>query len=418
MVYGYSLDDLDVASIIEATAARPVLVVGSLPPLGRDWDLLVHDSDRAAIEAQLAATGFVPAQRRWVRPSKNTPDVVELLGRAEWRLPEPEVERLLADAVPLDGHVRLCVPAPADRLLILARKLPRTPGFLEPKHRARIRATLAEDPAAFAQAREQAPAWQLKRDLRRLEARYARGPRTRRPYSYLRRPRQGAIIAFSGLDGVGKSTQAQALNASLAALGYESEVIWAPIGQSACLRRCASAVKHAVSHLPVGPLAGVRGEAVESHLLSRTEPGTPAFGPSRKLASGVWSTVTTLANALVLRRAAHGTRTRGRIAIYDRYVLDTVVDLRFRYAPEARLRFQETLVRALTPTPRRAYLLDAPPEVAHRRKPDWSLDQTRLRAGLYRREHAALGVRRVDAGRPVEDLGREILQDVLQSLQT
>jgi thymidylate kinase len=126
--------------------------------------------------------------------------------------------------------------------------------------------------------------------------------------------------------------------------------------------------------------------------------------------------VTTLASALVLRRAAHGTRTRGRIAIYDRYVLDTVVDLRFRYALEARLRFQEALIRALTPSPRRAYLLDVSPEVAHRRKPDWSLDQTRLRAGLYRREHAALGVRLVDAGRPVDDLAREILQDVLESL--
>jgi thymidylate kinase len=358
----------------------------------------------------------VAAQRRWVRPRKDTPDVVELLGQPEWRLPEHEVERLLADAVPLDGHVRLCVPAPADRLLILARKLPRTPGFLEPKHRERIRESLSEDSAAFARARERAPAWHLARKLRRLEARYARGPRTRRPPSYLRRPCRGAIIAFSGLDGAGKSTQAQALSASLAALGYESEVIWAPIGQNASLRRFASAVKHAVSHLPVGPLAGVRGEAVEAHLLSRSEPGTPAFGPFRQLAAGVWSTVTTLASALVLRRAAHGTRTRGRIAIYDRYVLDTVVDLRFRYALEARLRFQEALIRALTPSPRRAYLLDVSPEVAHRRKPDWNLEQTRLRAGLYRREHAALGVRLVDAGRPVDDLAREILQDVLESL--
>jgi thymidylate kinase len=318
--------------------------------------------------------------------------------------------------VPLEDHLRLSVPAPPDGLLILARKLPRTPGFLEPKHREQIRATLSENPAAFAQARERAPAWHLERGLRRLEARYARGPRARRPPSYLRRPRRGAIIAFSGLDGVGKSTQAQALSASLAALGYESEVVWAPIGQNAWLRRFASAVKHAASHLPVGPLAGVRGEAVESHLLSRTEPGTPAFGTSWKLASGVWSTVTTLANALVLRWAAHGTRTRGRIVIYDRYVLDTVVDLRFLYSPEARLRFQEALIRALAPTPRRAYLLDVSPELAHRRKPDWSLDQTRLRAALYRREQPALGVRLLDAGRAVDDLGREILQDVLRSL--
>jgi thymidylate kinase len=413
---GYSIAELDVASIIEAAAAKSVLVVGSLPPSGRDWDLLVHDTDRAAIEAQLAATGFMRAGRRWVRLRGDTREVVELVGRAEWRLPENEVDRLFADAVPLDGHARLCIPSPPDRLLILARKLPRTPGFLEPKHRKRIHAALSEDPAAFACARKRAPTWQVGRDLRRLEGRYVGRPRSRRPPAYLRRPCRGAIIAFSGLDGVGKSTQAQALGAALAAIGYEAEVIWAPVGQNATLRRFASSVKHAASHLPIGPLSRVRGEAVESHLLSRTEPEAPAFGPSRKFASGVWSTVTTLANALVLRRAAHGTRIRGRVAIYDRYVLDTVVDLRFRYHPGAVLRFQEALLRALAPSPQRAYLLDVAPEVAHRREPDWSLTQTRLRAELYRRERAARGVRPLDANRTVDDLHAEILQDVLDSL--
>jgi thymidylate kinase len=407
---------LDVASIIDAAATKRVLVVGSVPPAGRDWDLFVDDADRAAIEAQLRATGFVMIHRRWVRPSNYRPDVVELLGRAEWRLGEDEVARLFTYSVPLNGRARLCVPAPADRLLILARKLPRTPGLLETKHRERIRAALSEDPAAFARARQRAPAWQVKRDLRRLEARYVRRPRTRTPRSYLHRPRRGAIIAFSGLDGAGKSTQAQALRASLAALGYESELVWTPIGQSAALRRFASAAKRALWLLPVGPLAGARPEAVESHILSRTEPGTPAFGPSRSLASHVWSTVTTLANAVAFKRAARGTRVRGRIVIYDRYVLDTMVELRFRYAPEARLSFQERLIRAIAPTPDRAYLLDISPEVAHQRKPDWSLEQTRLRAGLYRRVHANIGVSRLDAGRALDDISSEIVRDVLDLL--
>jgi thymidylate kinase len=419
---GYSLADLDVASVIEVAASGPVLVVGSPPPAGRDWDLFVGDSDRAAIEAQLRAAGFVPIRRHWVRPSIGRPDLVELVGGADWRIPEREVARLFAGAVPIDGQVRLCVPAPTDRLLILARKLPRTPGFLEPKHRERIRAALREDPAAFERARERAPAWRVQRNLGRLETRYARATSIgreagARPYRrYLRRPRRGAIIAFSGLDGVGKSTQARALSTSLAALGYEAVVIWAPIGQNASLRRFASAVKRVLSLLPFGPLAGVRGQTVDSHLLSRTEPGAPAFGPSRRLASAAWATLTTLASGLALRRAARGTHTRGRIAIYDRYVLDAVVELRFRYAGEARLRFLEALIRTLAPTPDRAYLLDAPPEVAHLRKPDWSLEQTRRRAGLYRREHKALRVRLLDAGRTVDDLHAEILKDVLDSL--
>jgi thymidylate kinase len=407
---------LDVASIIEGAANGQVLVVGSLPPAGRDWDLFIHDPDRQAIEAQLHANGFIAIHGRWVRPSSDRPDVVELLDRAQWRLPEHEARRLFTDAVALDGRVRLCVPSASDRLLILARKLPRTPGFLEEKQRERVRAALSEDPVAFAKARERAPAWGVVRELRRLQARHERPARAGWRPPFLRRPRRGAIIALSGLDGVGKSTQAQALGASLAALGYEPELVWTPIGQNSRLRRFASVLKRALSRLPVGPLAGARGEAADSSILSRTEPGAPSFGPSRMLASYAWSAVTTLANGIAFRRAAHGTRTRGRVVIYDRYVLDTVVELRFRYAPEGRLHFQELLVRALAPGPDRAYFLDASPEVAHQRKPDWSLDQTRRRAALYRREHAALGVRRLDGARPANEISREILREVLDSL--
>jgi thymidylate kinase len=235
-------------------------------------------------------------------------------------------------------------------------------------------------------------------------------------HSILRRPRRGAIIALSGLDGVGKSTQTQALEASLRGLGYECEIVWTPIGQSQALRHFASAIKRLLSRLPIGPLAGARGEAAESHILSRTEPGSPEFGTTRRLASHIWATVTTVANAMALRRAARGTRTRGRIVIFDRYVLDTIVELRFRYAAHGRLRLQEALVRAITPAPACAYLLDISPDIAHRRKPDWSLEQTHLRAGLYGRAQAELGIRRVDASRAVEEISREILRDVLDSL--
>src|SRR5438270_380228 len=98
-------------------------------------------------------------------------------------------------------------------------------------------ASIIEDPAAFVRARARASTWRLGRELRRLEARYARRPRARWPPRFLRRPRRGAIIAFSGLDGVGKSTQAQALKATLAALGYEPDLVWTPIRQNSRLRR-------------------------------------------------------------------------------------------------------------------------------------------------------------------------------------
>lgn len=227
------------------------------------------------------------------------------------------------------------------------------------------------------------------------------------------------MIALSGLDGVGKSSQAQALSASLRALGYDASVVWVPIGQNESLRRFAGAIKRALSQLPVGPLAGAGGDGdvAATHLLSRTEPGTPAFGPVRRLFSHVWSTVTTLANALAIRRAARGIRVGGRIVIYDRYVLDTIVELRFRYAPDSRMRFQEAAVRALAPSALRAYFLDLPPELAHQRKPDWSLPQTQLRSDLYNRARRELGITRLDAARPLDELSHEILSDALRSLR-
>jgi thymidylate kinase len=276
---------------------------------------------------------------------------------------------------------------------------------------------LADAPAAFADARERAAAWGLSRRLRRLEARYRRAPRRGWPPPYLRRPRRGAVIAFSGLDGAGKSTQAEALRSSLVALGYDASILWAPIGQNVWLRRFARVIKRGLSHLPVGPLAGGDDHTPDDHMLSRTEPGTPAFGSARKAAAHAWSTVTTLANALALRRAAGGTRVGGRIVIYDRYVLDTVVELRFRYSPDARMRYQELLVRVLAPKALQAYLLDLPPDVAHERKPDWSRDQTRLRADLYRRALADLGVISLDAARPAHEIAQEVLRDVLRSLR-
>jgi hypothetical protein len=406
---------LDVPSIIEATG-RPVLVVGSVPPAGRDWDLFVRPADREVLERRLRDQEFVQIARHWLRVADST-DVVEILDPADWQLTDGEVEALFETAVPLDADHRLRIPAPPQRLLILARKLPRTPGLLEPKHRELIRATLAESPAAFEDARRHAAAWGLTRRLYRLEARYGRRSSRSRPPRFMRRPRRGAVIALSGLDGVGKSSQAKLLASSLAALGYDTEVVWAPIGQNEALRGFARTIKGLLARLPIGPGGGEGGGGSEGHLLSRTEPGTPDFGLARRLFAHAWSTVTTLANLLVLRRAGRGTRLGGRIVIYDRYVLDTVVELRFRYAPNGRMPFQEALARGLARPARRAYLLDLPADIAHARKPDWSLEQTRVRSDLYRQAGEELGVAGLDAARPIEDLSREILSDVLLALR-
>ena len=409
---------MDVATIIEGAAAGRVLVVGSPPPAGRDWDLMLRDPDRAAVQTALESNGFEPVRGAWARFGLSGVELVELLGPTDWGLSATEAQELFAQARGLDGHSHLCTPSPTHRLLILARKLPRTPGLLAPHHRRALEEALAQSPDSFEQARLRAREWGVSRRLNRLESRSRHRPRRRWPPRYLRLPRRGAVVTLSGLDGVGKSTQAQALGASLRTLGYDATVVWAPIGSSLALRRFATAVKLGLTRLPVGPLAHAEPQTAHRRLLADVEGTVESSGHPRKLVAAAWSTVITLANAVSYRRAARGTRTRGRIVIYDRYVLDTIVELRFSYAPHGRLPLQEGLVRRLAPRPLCAFWLDAPAEVAHARKPDWSLAQTRLRARLYRDGSAAVDACWLDAQRPAEDLTAAITREVLHTLDS
>jgi thymidylate kinase len=219
------------------------------------------------------------------------------------------------------------------------------------------------------------------------------------------------VIALSGLDGAGKSTQAQALRAALATLGYDVGVVWTPLGSNVRMRRLAAAARRLLARLPVGPYA--QGGRDPSQSLLSSYGGDAPGGTARRAAVAVWSTVSALINGVSFRRSAGGTRFGGRIVIYDRYVLDTIVDLRFNYAGARSLHVQEMLVSLVAPTPRCAFLLDLPPETAHARKPDWSLAQTRMRAELYRAEHRRTGVRLVDAQRPPDELTAEITLAVL-----
>ncbi len=407
---------MDVATIIDAAAPTRVLVVGSLPPVGRDYDLFVRDSDRAAIVAALGARGFEPVGHRWVRFEPGDLDVVELITPADWGLSDHETEALFTQATPLDRRARLCVPAPAHQLLILARALPRTPGLLRPKHRDLVQDALAQAPDAWIQAGARAAEWRVERRLRALRSRSARPQVAGWPPQYLRRPRRGAVIALSGLDGAGKSTQAEALRVSLSKLGFEATVIWAPIGSTPSLRRFAAVVKRSLARLPVGPLAHADRGSADRRLLSQTHDGVPVGGRRRRFAALLWATVIALVNAASYRRSGLGASIGGRIIIYDRYVLDSIVDLRFSYAPQGRLRFQEALLRLLAPAPRCAFLLEADVETAHARKPDWSIAQTRERALLYRCAYEPLRVWPVDAERPVGEISREIVRAVLDAI--
>jgi thymidylate kinase len=410
-----SQDGEDPASIIDAATTGSALLIGSLPPEGRDYDLLVEAGAVAPVEAALRSHHFESFAGRWIRLRETRAEIVELVRSTDWQLSSEELDDLFSCALPLAGRSHLSRPSPAHELLILARKLPRTPGLLEAKHRKRIAAALASDPDAFGRAHRQASRWGVGRRLRRLERRY-RHPALSRLASRIPRLRRNAIVALSGLDGVGKSTQARLLQSALQQLGYEVHVTWTPFGSAPLLRRGAAGAKRLLAHFRYASRPSRHRSADQQRLLSEPGVGLHSKGLGRRLAAWVWATVSAFANAVAYRRSASVSRVGGRVVIHDRYVLDTIVELRFNYAPQGRLRLPETLVRLLSPKPRCALLLEADPEVAHARKPDWSLAQTATRADLYERLHSDLGVRPIDATAAPDEVARRVLSEALAAI--
>ena len=389
------------AEIVGTAAPGPVLVFGSLPGAGRDLDLLVPDDALAALRETLAREGFEHQGDEWVRFADGTADAVDLVPASAWKLPAAELERLFADALPVDGFEHLVRPAPHDALLVLARLNGRGP--LPEKRRRRVEAAVAEDASAWQKARDRAAAWRLTAELRHLESGGSAPSRLPRP----RRPR---VIALSGIDGSGKSSQAELLRGSLERLGYEVAVEWTPFGQNAWLDRVAVPVKRLLERSRRYASAEPRETGLE-----RTS-GT-ALREKNAAVNYAWSAVVTLANGLAQLRTIVGHSRHGRVLIYDRYALDSTVQLRFRYGTTGRFALQRALIGLLTPKPLASFYLDIPAEASIARKDDrWTLADLETQTRLYREEVARNGAVRLDGLRPRDELAAEIAEAVWRAL--
>ena len=391
------------ASLVDAAAPREVLVYGSPPGEGRDLDLLARDDDLPALREALAHTGFRNRADEWVRFAGGGAEAIDLVPASAWVLPDEELDALFAAARPIDGFTRLVRPAPHHALLILAR-LTGTRGPLPDKRRRRVEAALAEKPGAFRQAQRHAGAWGLASELAHLE----RGGDS--PHGRLPRPRRPRVIALSGIDGSGKSSQAELLRETLERLGFDASVEWTPFGQNAWLDLLAAPVKRVLKRTRRYAAAEPRETGLE-----RTS-GT-ALRERNAAVNYVWSAVVTLANGLAqLQTIARHTR-NGRVVVYDRYALDSTVQLRFRYGSNGKFSLHRSLIGLLAPKPVASFYLDIPPETSLARKNDrWTLSDLEQQTRLYREEVARNGALRLDGLRPRDDLAAEIGEAVWRAL--
>jgi thymidylate kinase len=393
-----------VARTVDAAAGDRTIVLGSLPPAGRDLDVLARPPARDRIARALCAAGLVRKGSDFALFQARTAYGVELLA-AEGFVAADALEDLFAQAVPLPGFEALARPAPAHALLILARLVVDEGGLL-PKRRARLERIVAEDPDAWHRAGEAASSWRAARALALLERAAASGKpiplgerlraRGARPPA---RPRRALLVALSGIDGAGKSSQARWLAESLSALGVDVDVVWNDLLGNRALDFVAAAPKALLR------LAGRRSEGMARYDDADVadDPATPS------VVTRAWSTIVTFANAAeqqVMASRAFG-RGRGRVIVFDRSPLDLAVRMHVLYRTNAEV--QRRLIQLAAPRPDVAFLLDIPAEVSLARKNDiWSRAQLVEQTQLYSQLAPRFGVRRIDGQRPPEEIAAEI----------
>ena len=392
--------------IVDAAAPERVLVFGSLPPGGRDLDLLVRPEHDHAIVAALEAEGFQRQGHELARFAGCAVEPVELIDAHSWALPAPELDALYEDAIPLDGCTKVVRPAPHHALLILARRVARS-GVLDEKRRKRLEGILAEDPGAFQRSRAHADAWAAQDALRALEDGSMPTPRRQWP-----RWRRGTVIALSGLDGAGKSSQAAALRETLERLGYDVETAWTRINWDDLIWRIGAPLKR-IAGMPFRLRRSRRSEIAEAEV--HDDPVKRMRERSGVL-THAWLMVIAFANAVSQRRLTRGHLRRGAVVICDRYTLDSIVALRYEYGQGRRFRLQRALIAAISPTPRRSYFLDVSPETAFSRKGEWGVEWLAGHRELYLEEARSMRVRVLDGEQPREAICEQIASDVWQAL--
>jgi thymidylate kinase len=216
--------------------------------------------------------------------------------------------------------------------------------------------------------------------------------------------KQPLLISFSGLDGAGKTTQIENVRSLLAAAGYRSELLafWDN----------------------VVVLSRYREGFVQK--VYKSEPGIGAPGqPVNRRDKNVrkWY-LSFIRHGLYLLDALHlvkvlnlARRSGAGAIIMDRYIYDELANLPLDN-PLTRLFVR--MVTSLVPQPDLAYLLDADPDAAYRRKPEYPVEFMRQSRQAYFKLAELLGTLTVIPPLPLEDaktsvaiaLHRALVRDV------
>lgn len=386
---------------VDALLGAPAIVLGSLPPDNRDLDLLVDSVEQRRLLDSLAERGWSISRRTAATFAGGSAFSVDVVDLDAWAPSREAAAALRAASTSLPGFDELRAPAAHHQLLVLARRHAEGTTLTDSR-RARAAAWSSADWDAAAR---EAADWHAGDALRALRVAMSSGDVSGPTRRRIRRPHRRRVIALSGLDGAGKSTHAEHLARALRALGYETSIEWTKLARDPVLDAIARPAKRLLAS--VGRSRPVVTERVDDDVDEHGEvrqhpdgPRPPRSSASRRRERSTvltygWSLVVAAANAATHRRTSVP---HPRVVLCDRYVLDSTVHLRHRYTAARWFGLQRLVLRAVSPRPVAAFLLDVEPAVARQRKPEQytTADLTELRR-LYHEEARRLGVTVVDA---------------------
>ncbi|HEX7285624.1 MAG TPA: thymidylate kinase [Candidatus Angelobacter sp.] len=208
------------------------------------------------------------------------------------------------------------------------------------------------------------------------------------------------LISFSGMDGAGKSTQLENLRAALHAAGLSTRLLafWDDVVVGAKYRE-------GFVHKALGSERGVGA------------PGRPVNRRDKNVRAWYLNALRHflyLLDALNLRRVlAREQRARVDVVIFDRYIYDELANLNLR---NPLTRGYIRAVRAMVPRPHVAYLLDAEPDSARARKPEYPLAFLELSRRAYFELAALLGTMTIIPAQELAEAKSAVLKAAEQQL--